>query len=285
MSSSPVSDATNAVREGVSAVSEIVQIAKQNEHAREAGDAVAKSLSVVATSVYNVLLPFRWLNIYGMRAHRYIDEKFAEEFGERVDEIPEADRVEPKAHVAGSIMQGIFETVDEDELRKLYLNLLAASMDGRVASKVHPAFSAIVRQLSPEELPGLIGMIGSNVQDHDIADIQMRDVNGAGYTQLRHIVRSIEHPSGALPADQFDHAASEQISAWVENWSRLGLIELDRSRIWDSAHSAWVKLRPEYRWAGMYEGALGYSRVIDGYMIRVTALGFAFARAIGAKKD
>lgn len=57
----------------------------------------------------------------------------------------------PEAHIAVPAIQYISYCMDNDELRDMYANLLANSMNKVVKNGVHPGFVEIIKQLSPDE--------------------------------------------------------------------------------------------------------------------------------------
>ncbi|WP_216325189.1 DUF4393 domain-containing protein [Deinococcus aestuarii] len=75
--------------------------------------------------------------------------QFEKEYKERFDKIKEEDKTLPSPKMLGPIVQSLEYSVFEDELRKMFANLLASSCD--VNSKAHPAFVEIIRQLDAEE--------------------------------------------------------------------------------------------------------------------------------------
>ena len=57
----------------------------------------------------------------------------------------------PEPHIAVPAMQYISYCMDNEELREMYANLLANSMNKVVKNGVHPGFVEIIKQLSPDE--------------------------------------------------------------------------------------------------------------------------------------
>jgi len=57
----------------------------------------------------------------------------------------------PEPHVAVPALQYISYCMDNNELREMYANLLANSMNSVVKNGVHPGFVEIIKQLSPDE--------------------------------------------------------------------------------------------------------------------------------------
>src|SRR5204863_4580916 len=72
------------------------------------------------------------------------------DLGERVSTIPGARRRAPAVAFA---VQALAASVRNDAtMRERYLNLLAASMDGARADRVHPGFLDVLRQLTSDEV-------------------------------------------------------------------------------------------------------------------------------------
>lgn len=62
------------------------------------------------------------------------------------------DQIEaPEPHIAVPAMQYISYCMDNEELREMYANLLACSMNKALKNGVHPAFVEIIRQICPDE--------------------------------------------------------------------------------------------------------------------------------------
>ena len=59
--------------------------------------------------------------------------------------------VSPEPYIAVPALQYISYCMDNEELRDMYANLLASSMNKIVKNGVHPGFVEIIKQLSPDE--------------------------------------------------------------------------------------------------------------------------------------
>lgn len=70
---------------------------------------------------------------------------------EKLKNVKPENITSPEAYVAVPALQYISYCMDNDELRDMYANLLANSMNKVVKNGVHPAFVEIIRQLSPDE--------------------------------------------------------------------------------------------------------------------------------------
>lgn len=70
---------------------------------------------------------------------------------EKLKSVPAENIQPPDAHIAVPTIQYISYCMDNAELRNMYANLLAKSMNVVVRDGVHPGFVEIIKQLSPDE--------------------------------------------------------------------------------------------------------------------------------------
>ena len=104
------------------------------------------ALSTVVGFFNNVVLyPVKKANL----TFRYKLEAFEDDLKEKIKGIPEENLQVPPTMIAGPTLEALRYTYDEDELREMYQNLLAAAMDTRIASFVHPAYVDTIKQMSP----------------------------------------------------------------------------------------------------------------------------------------
>ena len=136
-----IKDAADAVRGIVEAVP-VYQDALQPA-AREIG----RALETVAKTVHIALAPVAAL-VWGFEQIRdFVSTRVAE----KLCNTPQDEIVQPKPHVAGPILESLRYTGHAEELRELYANLLAASMDLKTTSMAHPSFVEIIKELTPDE--------------------------------------------------------------------------------------------------------------------------------------
>lgn len=135
--------------------------------------------------------------------------------------IPGARRRAPTLAFAAQALTGSVR--HGATLRERYLNLLAAAMDDDTAARVHPAFLAILRQLTADE----VRLISQFQHDgpYPLLTVGARyKFGGPLSTELRHFSRL-----GLL-------AGCEQVARvplYIDNLCRLGLTELRPVRIAD----------------------------------------------------
>lgn len=91
-----------------------------------------------------VLFPVKKANI----TYRYKLECFKEDLYNRVVQIPEQYVREPDIAIAGPALEALRYTYDTEELREMYVKLLASSVDARKDTVVHPAYIEIIKQMN-----------------------------------------------------------------------------------------------------------------------------------------
>ncbi|HBQ2550013.1 TPA: DUF4393 domain-containing protein [Klebsiella variicola] len=136
-------------KEVVSALGELVKLAGDNENAKKAADNIGKIAATVTGAVNNILLPLAAVNFAVDKARNYFNKDFKEEILEATAEIPKEYIQEPKASIVGPAMQGLAYSLDEAELKAMYLKLISSAMDERNNGVMHPAYTDILKQMSP----------------------------------------------------------------------------------------------------------------------------------------
>ena len=81
----------------------------------------------------------------------YNIEKTKKLLEEKLKNVPPELIQPPEAHIAVPALQYISYCMDNEELRDMYANLLANSMNEVVKNGVHPGFVEIIKQLCPDE--------------------------------------------------------------------------------------------------------------------------------------
>ena len=188
-----------------------------------------------------------------------------------------ADQVQPpKASIAGPAMEGLEYALDEPALKEMYLNLLAGAVNSAKASKVHPSFVETIRALSAQEVPVLELVL--TYRSLPAIRLQNKSLIDASFQIVQTCVLNLVDPPSGIPL------AINDLPMWVDNWQRLGLVDLTFSEWLSSPEDAdvydWAKHCPEYNtlaWK-IHEGGLSGVReaAYDRGMIRATPLGLRF---------
>lgn len=133
---------------------------------------------------------------------------------EKLKTVPSELIQPPEAHIAVPAIQYISYCMDNEELRNMYANLLANSMNKIVKNDVHPGFVEIIKQLCPDEAKILRGLYS----EHTIPTITVRYENAdeSGVTVFKHFSDIAERSECEAPGN---------ISGYFDNLVRLGLLE------------------------------------------------------------
>ena len=225
-------------------------------------------------------------------SREYFESDFSKDFGEKLVDVPEENLQTPKASIAGPAMEGLGYSLEEPELKNMYLELLARAADDRVSTTAHPSFVQTIRQLTAEEAAYLPILLKSPT--HPTAIVQYRaqfipEDAGHGYNLIRSHVLNLTN-NGAL----FDNP---MLPTYVDNWVRLKLVEVAYDvNLTDPLAYEWEKFRPEREAAQKQvdemlstevvadfasRGVSGLELVAQRGVLSATSLGYQFAVASG----
>ena len=258
----------------------LLEVAKDNGELDRAAKVRARRAEVLEVVKFRLVQPLGWL----FRATSYFEDQFEEDMATRLADVPPEQVTTPPTSIAAPIVQGIGHTIDEPELRNLYLNLLASASDLRTAESAHPAFAHVIDQMASSEAQALSVTLRSALQGAPcVAAARIQVFANAGesadssYRVAVHCITELHHVSD-------DPARSEQLTerlgVYYANWQRLGLVEIDFSRWpahehafdWVVGHPLYTKAVREYTEAARVDFEKG--------MLRFTNFGVEFARTV-----
>lgn len=121
----------------------------------------------------------------------------------------------PDPYIAVPALQYISYCMDNDELRNMYANLLANSMNRVVKNGVHPGFVEIIKQLCPDEAKILRYLANNEV----IPTITLRFQNSKG--EGTDVLKNYTNVGTVCKCEQ-----PYEINKYFNNLVRLGLAEL-----------------------------------------------------------
>ncbi|MEX0160638.1 MULTISPECIES: DUF4393 domain-containing protein [unclassified Microbacterium] len=262
-------DPADQVQKYASATAEILAVVKESPDARAAGGELAKALHTVAKFANNLLLPLAAANWGVEKFRNYMSTKFQPELAKHVSAIPEEHLIAPRAVVAGPIMDALVYAHEDDELRQLYLSLLARAMDGRSPEVAHPAFVEVLKQIDTTEVGFLRAVIAGDDPSWPIVELVQPGASEGTHNLV--VTDLMDWLVEGVPT------ATPQARAYLRNWSRLGLVEINYlSALARPGAYSWIVRRPEYLLTEV-TGGLSVSKGI----VRRTAWGEAFVDAVG----
>lgn len=232
-------------------------------------DTVEQADGVLSTVVgfFNnvVLYPVKKANM----TFRYKLEAFEDDLKRKIENIPEENLEVPATMVVGPVLEALRYTYDEEELREMFENLLASSMDNRISAEVHPAFVEAIKQMSPLDARVLSRIV-------DFRQMRCAEITFA-------IANSTKVYANGMPdyfvAELCELSDPFLVSSSIVNLSRLGLIRITVTGIKDADYEvlkqhSYVKSRVESFKAYGREIEVG----IGKHAVGVTNYGEQFAK-------
>jgi hypothetical protein len=118
-----------------------------NDAIQPAAKEVGKALGTVTKTVNIALAPIKAL-IWGYdKIETFVNNKVSE----KLSEIPEERIITPPPEVVGPALESLRFTGHQEELRNLFANLIANSMDSVTLKNAHPGFVEVIKNLSSED--------------------------------------------------------------------------------------------------------------------------------------
>jgi hypothetical protein len=251
---------------------ELQRLASDSSTMLAAAETRAKRIAVKEEFLLRLYKPLAML--VGVQK-AYFDNEFNSDMANKIADIPEDRLTTPKPSVAVPAMQGLACSLDEPDLKELYLSLLATATDSERTDAAHPSFAEIIKQLSAEEA-ALLRVCFTTTQMGIIRVKSALDLPSSGFVPLQHHILNWTEGVGGEPKE-VPYAA-----VYMDNWARLGLVTLDYSNHLLAENSYdWAEARPEYiRWCQEHV-VEGRTVKWDKGIFRVTDFGQRFGEAVG----
>ncbi len=158
--------------------------------------------------------------------------------------IDENKLIAPPDYVAVPALQALSYSMDSDDLRDLYANLLAKSMNAETSNSVHPAYVEIIKQFSP---------IDATLFKHIVSDLSSKNGDIA---LLNIVVKSNDENDEVVKrfinVVECDEYTLSEIAQSVDNLIRCGLIAVTQyafisyKRYATSEIIQWKNVQKEY---------------------------------------
>lgn len=252
---------------------ELVAVAKETEEFKQAARVRAKRIAIKEVAFLQVFRPIR--KLIGLSAE-YFEHGFEDDMKPRLEAIPEENRTSPKPTIAAPAMQGLAFSLDEPDLKKLYLDLLASASDDRRSGSVHPAFVEVIRQLAAPEVELLAFPLSTGTPLAMVRIRRKQTSGGGGFTTLAPHVMALTDTTTGLPAE------NNELAMYVDNWIRLGLVEVDYGTYLtrEGAYD-WAETRPELlHLRALHTSDTATVHVQKG-LLQPTSFGINFGEAVG----
>lgn len=227
-----------------------------------------KVMALVPRAINAALIPLRkWI-----AEREYLLAETEKLLAEKLKDIPPEKITTPEGYVGVPALQAIAYSMDSDELRELYANLLANAMNVDTKSKVHPSFVELIKQMSPND-----AVVFKAIYEAPITPVldlytwkKPEDGDeGGNFNYIHNITWIKEIPYG-------------EVAISLDNLLRLGLIDIPYGSSYTHKENyKMVKENPEYiRLKQRLETLLKFSKLdsvkSDEKYVRSTTLGDSF---------
>ncbi|OXA95205.1 DUF4393 domain-containing protein [Flavobacterium hercynium] len=172
---------------------------------------IGKSLETVTKTVNIALSPIKAL-VWG---YEKIEEFITSKVSEKLKNVSEENIVSPPTSIAGPTVEALRFAGDDINLRELYANLLASSMDKTTQDLIHPGYVEIIKNLSSDE--ALLLQAFKHSIYHPLIDISAKlpgSQSKKQYSNFSHFYKIINIKRPDL------------IPSYLDNIIRLGLAEI-----------------------------------------------------------
>lgn len=102
----------------------------------------------LTTRVGNHLLTMLEGSVYGLEK---VGEWLKNRVSSKLEDVPVEDVVKPSPRIAIPAVQSLIYSMDEEHIREMFANLLAADMNRKAKSRAHPAFVELIKQMTSHE--------------------------------------------------------------------------------------------------------------------------------------
>lgn len=143
-------------------------------------------------------------------------QEFKRELENKINSIPQENFIEPEISKIGPPLEASKYYFEEEEIRNMFANLIASSMDVTKVHDVYPSFSEIIKQMSKLDAENLKLIYTDQPNSNLICKINLYRSNGGFATPFTNLFIANEKTQ--------DFNA---ISASISNLARLGLITID----------------------------------------------------------
>ncbi len=196
---------------------------------------------------------------------------------DKIENVPTEKLIEPKISLIGPALEASKYYIEEKELREMFANLVANSINSEKTNFVHHAFVEIIKQLSPLDANNLELFDGFST----LPIVQIQYVTPGGSLMLNDNV--------FLGSDTTLTNVDEN-STSITNLSRLGLVNIDYSNHVNLDYSLFTnsKIFQDYK-ERFFSTSLSHehnqSPVHDDYLdirkgkVRISPLGSSFIKA------
>lgn len=264
----------NKIRDAADAVKGIVEAVPIYQDAvQPAMKEVGIALQTIAQAIHIAISPISAL-VWG---YDKIKDFVLTRVAEKLKDVPPENITTPSPNVVGPALEALRFTGHDENLRELYANLLATSLDSNTALNAHPSFVEIIKNMSPDEARILRLFISTRA--YPLINVKAEAIDKSGYLMA---LRNFSLIGQAAGCDHCDLTPS-----YLDNLCRLGLLEIPED--------AYLTAPDTYDSLENFQTIINLRRNIDKSdkhkskiskkVVRTTALGEQFCQACVIEKN
>lgn len=229
---------------------------------------VSKSTGMgIASIVDLVFLPFRYLSDKSKLIFNHKIEELKKELEEKEKSIPDDKKIEPDFHAVSLALDNSKFCITNDELRKMFVNLIGNTMNTDKKDIAHPAFSEIIKQMTTEDAL-ILETFEDMIQQPIIVARQNFDDGSCQTIYDKYFIPQI-HVCDSMAG---------LIS--ISNLVRLGLLDITYEvKLPDDLYSSFIKGIEETEKRLTIEEGREVKHKIEKGVVSLTELGHAFMKA------
>ncbi|MDE6004459.1 MAG: DUF4393 domain-containing protein [Oscillospiraceae bacterium] len=173
----------------------------------------------IAAAINLVFSPIRYLGKKADIRHMHKLSIYEKELAEKEKSIPEDKRIEPDFQVISTTLENSKFCITNDDLRRMFVNLIGSAINSDTADMVHPAFAEMIKQMSSIDAQILKSFSVNDIQPIMEINQLFKPLNfySTAYTNLflieKDSVQSLDKASVA-----------------ITNLNRIGLINIDYTK-------------------------------------------------------
>lgn len=224
--------------------------------AKESG----KTFSLIPKTINAALVPLRqWI-----AKKEYNMAETEKLLAYKLEHLDPEKIVSPEPYVAVPALQAISYSMDNSQLRNLYANLIANSMNVDIKDSVHPSFVEIIKQLSP--------------LDAQVFDVICNNT----VNPLVHIKRITIKDQSSIDLIKnitlLNMATIDSLSISIDNLNRLNLIDIPADAYYsnESIYQPFFDLDIYKSYVQSFTNSIDYKIDVEKKVIKVTDMGRSF---------
>ncbi|MBI9036365.1 MAG: DUF4393 domain-containing protein [Bacteroidales bacterium] len=150
-----------------------------------------------------------------------INDFLNEKLEEKLKNVPEENIITPDPHVVGPALESLRFTGNNEELREMFANLIANSMDVKTVTKAHPGFVEIIKNLTSDEGLILKSFMPNEYEPIIDAKLKIKVGDGGEHNLLENY---------SLLGKKANCKHQKLVPNYIDNLCRLGLLQIPSGR-------------------------------------------------------